>query len=62
MTVKKLMMPPEWLEGEPRVGFRIGPNGEIEMMTEAETLAAVMRAIREAMYRAGWPRSARKLH
>jgi hypothetical protein len=62
MTAKKKMMPQTWLEGEESVGFRIGADGEIEMMTRAETEAVVERAIREAMYRAGWPRFARTLH
>jgi hypothetical protein len=43
-------------------GFRIGPNGEVEMMTEAEAEAVVKRAIREAVYSAGWPRFERTLH
>lgn len=62
MTAKKKMMPQTWLEGEQSVGFRIGPNGEVEVMTEAETEAVVKRAIREAMYSAGWPRCERTLH
>jgi hypothetical protein len=56
MTAKKMMIPWAWLEGEQSVGFRVGPNGELEWMTQAETEAVVERAIREAMYRAGWPR------
>jgi hypothetical protein len=44
------------------LGFRIGPNGEVEVMTEAEAEAMIRRAIREAMHRAAWPRSNRKLH
>lgn len=54
MTVKKLKMPPNWREGEQPAGFRIGPNGEVEMMTEAETLAVVWRTIYESMIRAGF--------
>jgi hypothetical protein len=50
------------LEGEQPAGVRIGPNGELEVMTEAEADAVVKRAIREAMYRAGWPRFTRTLH
>ncbi len=59
MTRKKIMVP-TWLE--PSCGFRIGPDGEVEVMSPAETEAAVNRAIREAMYRAGWPRVERTLH
>jgi hypothetical protein len=55
------MMPHALLSDEVR-GFRIGPNGEVEVMTEAEAEAMVRRAIREAMHRAGWPRSNRTLH
>jgi hypothetical protein len=62
MTAKKKMMPPTWLEDEQSVGFRIGADGEIELMTRAETEAVVERAIREGMYRAGWPRPNRTLH
>lgn len=62
MTTRKKMMPKKWLEDEQSVGFRIGSDGEIEMMTQAETGAVVKRAIREAMYRAGWPRFTRTLH
>ena len=43
-------------------GFRIGPNGEVEAMTEAEAEAVVKRVVREAMYSAGWPRSERTVH
>jgi hypothetical protein len=60
MRAKK-MMPHALLSDEVR-GFRIGPNGEVEVMTEAEAEAMVRRAIREAMHRAGWPRSNRTLH
>jgi hypothetical protein len=60
MTRKKIVRPME-LSDQP-VGFRIGADGEIEMMTQAETEAVVRRAIREAMYRAGWPRPNRTLH
>jgi hypothetical protein len=49
MTVKKKIMVPTWLEQSR--GFRIGSNGEIEVMTQAETEAVVERAIREAMRR-----------
>ncbi len=59
---KKKMMPQTWLEGEQSVGFRIGPNCEVEVMTEVETEAVVKRAIREAMYSAGWPWFERTLH
>lgn len=56
------MRSPKWLEGEPRVGFRIHSNGELEVLTEAETLALVLRAIREGMRRAGWSRLEPTLH
>jgi hypothetical protein len=62
MTVRKKIMVPERLEGEQPPGFRIGLNGEVEVMTEAEAEAVVKRAIREAMYKAGWPRFERTLH
>jgi hypothetical protein len=42
-------MVPTWLEQS--CGFRIGPNGEVEVMTPAETEAVVKRAIWEAMRR-----------
>lgn len=53
MMTKK-MISPTWLEAEPRVGFRIHSNGEVEVLTEAETLALVLRTIYEGMQRAGW--------
>ncbi|MEH2473650.1 dihydrodipicolinate synthase/N-acetylneuraminate lyase [Nitrobacteraceae bacterium AZCC 2161] len=43
-------------------GFRIGSNGEVEAMTEAEAEAVVKRVVREAMYSAGWPWFVRTLH
>jgi hypothetical protein len=43
-------------------GFRIGANGEVEAMTEAEAEAVVKRVVREAMYSAGWPCFERTLH
>jgi hypothetical protein len=61
MMTKKKIVRPMGLCDQP-VGFRIGADGEIEMMTQAETEAVVQRAIREAMYRAGWPRSNWTLH
>lgn len=59
---KKKMTLPRLLESEPRAGFRILGNGELEMMTEAETYAAVMRAIREGVRRAGWKPLKQTLH
>jgi hypothetical protein len=59
---KKKKTLPMLLESEPRAGFRILANGEVEMMTETETYALVMRAIREGMRRAGWRRLNRTLH
>lgn len=53
---KSKMISPTWLEGEPRVGFRIHSNGEVEVLTEAETVAMVLRTIYEGMQRAGWRR------
>ncbi|AND90432.1 hypothetical protein ACVIWV_002785 [Bradyrhizobium diazoefficiens] len=50
------------LESESRVGFRIHSNGEVEMLTEAETLALILRAFREGMRRAGWSRLAPTFH
>ncbi len=61
MTARKKIVPQTRLSDEVP-GFRIGPNGEVEVMTEAEVDAVVKRAIREAMYRAGWPRLGRTLH
>ncbi|WFU45828.1 hypothetical protein QA640_44170 (plasmid) [Bradyrhizobium sp. CB82] len=61
MTKKKTKLQ-TLLESEPRVGFRIHSNGEVEVLTEAETLALVLRAIREGMQRAGWSRLGRTLH
>ncbi|MEH2563498.1 hypothetical protein [Bradyrhizobium sp. AZCC 2289] len=61
MTVKKKIELQTRLSDEVP-GFRIGPNGEVEIMTQAEVEAVVERAIREAMYRAGWPRLGRTLH
>ncbi|MEH2480639.1 hypothetical protein V1282_003996 [Nitrobacteraceae bacterium AZCC 2146] len=60
MRVKKKIMVPAWLEQS--AGFRICPNGEVEVMTQVETEAVVNRAIREAMYSAGWPWFVRTLH
>jgi hypothetical protein len=62
MTAKKKMMPQTWLEGEQPAGFRIGPNGEVELMTQAEADAVLKRAFQEAMHSAGWPRLGRTLH
>ncbi|WP_155255101.1 hypothetical protein [Bradyrhizobium elkanii] len=61
MTAKKKMIPPTWPEGENPAGFRIGPDGELEWMTEEEADALVKRAIGEAMIAAGWRRK-RTLH
>jgi hypothetical protein len=61
MTARKKIVPQTRLSDEVS-SFRIGPNGEIELLTEAEAEAVVRRAIREAMYRAGWPRLGRTLH
>lgn len=55
MTTKK-MTSPTWPDSEPRVGFRIHSNGEVEVLTETETLALVLRSIREGMRRVGWSR------
>jgi hypothetical protein len=60
MTAKKKM--PHTRLSEEVPGFRIGPNGEVEVMTEAEAAAVIRRTIREAMHRAAWPRSNRTLH
>ncbi|MDH2349550.1 hypothetical protein QCM80_02480 [Bradyrhizobium sp. SSUT112] len=59
---KKKMTSPMLPESEPRAGFRILANGEVEMMTETETYALVMRAIREGMRRTGWPPLKRTVH
>jgi hypothetical protein len=41
-------------------GFRIHPNGAVEMLTEREAIAIISRALREAMVEAGW--QIRRLH
>jgi hypothetical protein len=41
-------------------GFRIHPNGAVEMLTEREAMAIISRALREAMVEAGW--QIRRLH
>ena len=56
MIVLAKIKPQTWLEAEQSVGFRSGPSGELELMSPAETEAAIMRAIREALCRSGWPR------
>ena len=61
MTARKKIMPQTRLSDEVP-GFRIGPNGEVEAMTEAEAEAVVKRLVREAMYSAGWPWFERTLH
>jgi hypothetical protein len=61
MTARKKITPQTRLSDQ-SAGFRIGPNGEVEVMTEAEAEAVVKRAIREAMFSAGWPRCERTLH
>ncbi len=53
MTLRKKIVPQMRLSDEVP-GFRIGPDGELEVMTEAETQAVVKRAIYEAMVRAGF--------
>jgi hypothetical protein len=60
MTARKKIVPQTRLSDEVPA-FRIGPNGEVEM-TQAEADAVVKRAIREAMFSAGWPRLERTLH
>jgi hypothetical protein len=52
MTARKKIMPETWLEREQPAGFRIGPNGEVDVLTEAEVDALVRRA--EAMVTAGF--------
>ena len=61
MTARKKIVPQTRLSDEVP-GFRIGPNGEVEAMTEAEAEAVVERVVREAMYSAGWPWFERTLH
>jgi hypothetical protein len=62
MTARTKTMRRAPVASDQSAGFRIGPNGEVEMMTEAEAEAVVKRAIREAVYSAGWPRFERTLH
>ena len=62
MKMRNKIVAPTPFESNQSVGFRIGPNGEVEVMSEAETDAVVKRAIREAIYSAGWPRLGRTLH
>ncbi|WOH60349.1 MULTISPECIES: hypothetical protein [Bradyrhizobium] len=59
---KKKMTLPMLLESEPRAGFRILADGEVEIMSETETYALVMRAIRDGMRRTGWSALKRALH
>jgi hypothetical protein len=61
MTARKKIVPQTRLSDEV-LGFRIGPNGEVEVMTQTEADAVIKRAIREAMYSAGWPRFGWTLH
>jgi hypothetical protein len=61
MTARKKIVPQTRLSDQ-SAGFRTGPNGEVEVMTEAEAEAVVKRAIHEAMSSAGWPRCERTLH
>jgi hypothetical protein len=62
MTVKTKRIPlPMESESDERCGFRIGPNGEIEWLTRAETTALVRRTLYEAMVNAGF-RMKRTLH
>ena len=35
-------------------GFRIHPNGAVEVLTEREAMAIISRAFCEAMVKAGW--------
>ena len=49
-------------EGEPCAGFRILASGDVEILTETETYALVMRAIREGICRSDWPPLKQTLH
>ena len=62
MTARTKTMRRSPVESDQPGGLRIGPNGEVEAMTEAEAEAVVKRVVREAVYSAGWPRSERTLH
>jgi hypothetical protein len=61
MTVKTKKILSMQSEDEGPCGFRIGPNGEVEFLTRAETDAVIRRALYEAMVDAGFRRR-RTLH
>jgi hypothetical protein len=64
MTTRTKSMRRTQSEAEQPTGFRIGSDGEVEMLTRAETDAIIRRAIYEAMVRAGFRirRSEQLLH
>ena len=64
MTVKTKIMRPARPESDQPAGFRIGPDGNVEVLTTAEADALIRRAIYEAMVRAGFRigRLDRRLH
>ena len=51
MTVKtKMMRPTTRLDGDrPGVGSRVGPDGDLELMTRAEVDVLIARALNEAV-------------
>jgi hypothetical protein len=53
MTARKKIVPQTRLSDEVP-GFRIGPNGEVEVLTKAEVDALIARTLREAI-EAGLP-------
>ena len=54
MTVKTKIMRPARPESDQPAGFRISPDGSVEVLTTAEADALIRRAIYEGMIRAGF--------
>lgn len=54
MTARTKTMRRTPVESDEPGGFRIKPNGEVEVLTAAETNALVGRGLREAMVNAGF--------
>jgi hypothetical protein len=53
-------MSPTLFESDKPAGFRIGPGGDVEVLTEAEADAVIDRVIREAMDQAIRPMGSRQ--
>jgi hypothetical protein len=54
MTTRTKSMRRSPVESDEPGGFRIKPNGEVEVISAAEAYALVVRALREAMVNAGF--------